>query len=40
MKKKNKCYALKEMAKAKIIDKKSVESIIFERNLLSQMNHP
>ena len=40
MKKKNKCYALKEMSKAKIIDKKSVASIIFERNLLSEMNHP
>jgi serine/threonine kinase 32 len=40
MKKKNKCYALKEMSKAKIIDKKSIGSIIFERNLLSEMNHP
>ena len=40
MKKKKKLYALKEMSKAKIIDKKSVSSIIFERNLLSEMNHP
>ncbi len=40
MKKNQKCYALKEMSKAKIIDKKSVSSIVFERNLLSEMNHP
>ena len=40
MKKKNKNYALKEMSKVKIIDKKSVGSITFERNLLSEMNHP
>jgi serine/threonine kinase 32 len=40
MRKNKKLYALKEMSKAKIIDKKSVTSIIFERNLLSEMNHP
>ena len=40
MKKRKKYYALKEMSKAKIVDKKSVESIIFERDLLSEMNHP
>ena len=40
MKKRKKYYALKEMSKAKIIDKKSVTSIIFERDLLSKMNHP
>ena len=40
MKKNKKYFALKEMSKAKIIDKKSVTSIIFERNLLSEMNHP
>ena len=40
MKKSKKYYALKEMSKAKIIDKKSVTSIIFERDLLSKMNHP
>lgn len=39
-KKVNKYYALKEMSKAKIIDRKSVESIKFERDLLSRMNHP
>ena len=40
LKKNKKYYALKEMSKAKIIDKKSVSSIIFERDLLSEMNHP
>ena len=40
MRKNKKLYALKEMSKTKIIDKKSVTSIIFERNLLSEMNHP
>jgi serine/threonine protein kinase len=33
-------YALKEMAKAKIIDKKSEKSISYEKQLLSQINHP
>ena len=36
----NDFFAAKVMSKAKIIDKKSVASIIFERNLLSEMNHP
>ena len=40
MKKKKIYFALKEMSKAKIIDRKSVLSIIFERNLLSEMHHP
>ncbi len=40
MKKNKKYYALKEMSKAKIIEKKAVSSIIFERDLLSEMNHP
>lgn len=31
---------MKEMSKKKIIDKKSVQSILSERNLLSKMNHP
>ena len=39
-KKKKKFYALKEMSKAKIIGKKSVDSVIFERNILSEMDHP
>ena len=28
------------MSKAKIIDKKSVDSILGEKNLLSQLHHP
>ena len=33
-------YALKEMSKTKIIDKRSEKSVKFERDLLSTMNHP
>ena len=33
-------YALKEMSKTKIIDKRSEKSVKYERNLLSTMNHP
>jgi len=33
-------YALKEMSKTKIIDKRSEKSVKDERNLLSLMNHP
>jgi hypothetical protein len=40
MKKDNKIYALKEMSKVKIIDTKSEKNILFERDLLSKMNHP
>ena len=40
MKKDNKIYALKEMSKVKIIDKNCVNNILFERDLLSKMNHP
>ena len=36
----NKMFALKEMNKAKIIKKNSVESIINERELLAQLKHP
>lgn len=39
LKKTTKFYALKEMSKLKIIDKKSEHSIISERDLLSSMNH-
>jgi serine/threonine protein kinase len=39
-KKYKRAYALKEMSKAKIIDKKSERSIRFEKELLSKMNHP
>jgi len=33
-------FALKEMNKTKILDKKSEKSVIYERILLSRMNHP
>lgn len=33
-------FALKEMSKAKIIDKKSEKSIKYERDLLSKIKHP
>ncbi|EGR27165.1 protein kinase domain protein [Ichthyophthirius multifiliis] len=40
MKKNRREYALKEMSKAKIISKKSINSIMNERLLLSTLNHP
>jgi serine/threonine protein kinase len=39
-KKYKKFYGLKEMSKALIIDKKSEKSIIYERDLLTQIQHP
>ena len=39
-KKNGKVYALKEMSKVKIIDKKSQKSILMERNILAQLQHP
>jgi len=39
-KKTNKIFALKEMSKLKIIDKKSEKSINSEREFLSKLNHP
>lgn len=39
-KKFKKIYALKEMSKAKIIDKKSEKSIKYERDLLAKLKHP
>jgi len=39
-KKTRKQYALKEMSKNKIIDTKSKEAIIFERQLLEKLKHP
>ena len=33
-------YALKEMSKVKIIDRKSEKSIKNEKDFLSQLNHP
>ena len=32
-------YAMKEMSKKRIIDKNSIKSILYERDLLSKMNH-
>ena len=40
LKKTNQYYALKEMSKAKIIDKKSEKSIKYERDLLAKIKHP
>ena len=39
-KKSKQVYALKEMYKAKIITKKSINSVMNERKLLSKLNHP
>jgi serine/threonine protein kinase len=39
-KKYKKCYAMKEMYKAKIIDKRSEKSICYEKELLSKIFHP
>ena len=39
-KKFKKFYALKEISKVKVIDKKSINSIIYERELLSRLHHP
>ena len=39
-KKYQRSFALKEMAKAKIIDKRSDKSIIFERDLLARIRSP
>ena len=40
LKKTNKKYALKEMSKVKIIDKKCEKSIKAEREFLSKLHHP
>ena len=40
MKKNNKKYALKEMSKVKIIDRRSEKSIRGERDFLSKLHHP
>ena len=39
-KKHQKSYALKEMKKVKVIDKNSIKSIKYERELLSKLHHP
>jgi protein kinase A len=33
-------YAMKEMSKARILVKKSVNSVLNERKILSQLRHP
>ena len=40
LKKTNEYYALKEMYKVKVIDRRSEFSIMSERNLLSKLKHP
>ena len=40
LKKNNEFFALKEMSKVKIIDRRSEISIMSERNLLSKLHHP
>ena len=40
LKKTNEFFALKEMSKLKIVDRRSEESIKSERNLLATLNHP
>ncbi len=39
-KKYKRLFALKEMSKAKIIDKKSEKSIKYEKELLCRLKHP
>ena len=39
-KKTQKIYAMKEMHKTKIIGKKSIHSVLNERELLSRLKHP
>lgn len=39
MKKNNKYYAMKEMAKARIISKRSVDSVLNERIILSELKN-
>ena len=40
MKKTGKIHAMKEMNKTKIIAKKSIHSVLNERELLSRLKHP
>ena len=36
----NQAYALKEMSKARIIARRSVNAILMERNILAKLSHP
>lgn len=38
--KEKKLFAMKEMAKARIISKRSVNSVMNEKNFLQKLNHP
>ena len=38
--KSKKVFAMKEMSKARIVNKKSVNSVLNERKLLAQLKHP
>ena len=40
LRKQKKLFAMKEMAKARIISKRSVNSVMNEKKFLSQLNHP
>jgi serine/threonine protein kinase len=40
LKKNNQLFAMKEMAKARILTKRSVDSVINERIILSELRHP
>ena len=40
LKKTKKLYAMKEMHKARVISKRSVNSVMNERKLLTQLKHP
>lgn len=40
MKKNAQIYAMKEMYKAKVIQKKSINSVMNERRLLAKVKHP
>lgn len=33
-------YALKEMSKARVLARKSLQAVMLERQLLAQLNHP
>jgi len=39
-KKERKQYAMKEMSKARILAKRSVNSVLNERKILNQLRHP
>lgn len=39
-KKNNQIYAIKQMSKVKVINKKSVSSVMNERNFLARLSHP